>query len=160
MSAVPLSSVQPVSWGRRVRRLRALPLAFEALALSRRMDRRVRSGGFAAGKELAEELAQTQRSARESPEFIAAVVHRVSKIPVLGRTCLPRSLTLWVLLRRCGYRPTLRLGAMPRDDQKRRARGLAAHAWVELDGRPLGEALGPLKSFDTPPLLSTASELA
>jgi hypothetical protein len=46
-------------------------------------------------------------------------------------TCLERSLLLWWLLRRAGIPTDLRIGV--RLDAGR----LAAHAWVEWDGRPL-----------------------
>ena len=47
--------------------------------------------------------------------------------------CLPRSLTLWWLLRRQGIASTLRIGARKGMDR------LEAHAWVEKDGIPLNE---------------------
>jgi hypothetical protein len=49
-------------------------------------------------------------------------------------TCLERSLLLWWLLRRAGIPTDLRIGV--RLDAGR----LAAHAWVERDGRPLNDS--------------------
>lgn len=48
-------------------------------------------------------------------------------------SCLPRSLALWRMLERRGIPARMRIGV-------RRAEGaLAAHAWVEVGGRPVGE---------------------
>lgn len=51
-----------------------------------------------------------------------------------GASCLVRSLALAGLLRRHGIAAELRLGVA------RTAPGLEAHAWVELDGRPVNDA--------------------
>jgi hypothetical protein len=50
-------------------------------------------------------------------------------------TCLPQSLALWWLLRCQGIETDLRVGVNPV------AKGLEAHAWVELQGRPLNDDL-------------------
>jgi hypothetical protein len=47
--------------------------------------------------------------------------------------CLPKALCLRWLLGRHGVESTLRIGVARQDD------GLAAHAWVERQGRPVGE---------------------
>ena len=47
--------------------------------------------------------------------------------------CLRESLLLWWLLRRRGADAELRVGV------REAAGGIAAHAWVELDGRPLND---------------------
>jgi hypothetical protein len=49
--------------------------------------------------------------------------------------CLPKALCLRWLLGRHGIAAELRIGVA------RQGEGLAAHAWVERQGRPLGEAL-------------------
>jgi hypothetical protein len=49
-------------------------------------------------------------------------------------TCLPRSLTLWRLLRSQGVEADLRIGV------RREAGRLDAHAWVEHRGLPLNDA--------------------
>ena len=46
-------------------------------------------------------------------------------------TCLPQSLVLQWLLRRDGMRGQLKYGVRKVDD------AMAAHCWVEIDGRPL-----------------------
>lgn len=48
-------------------------------------------------------------------------------------TCLPRSLTLWWLLRRRGIDSCLRIGV------RKEAGWLEAHAWVELEGLVLND---------------------
>lgn len=48
-------------------------------------------------------------------------------------SCLPRSLTLWWLLRRQGLPAELRIGVRREGDR------LEAHAWVEQDGVVLGD---------------------
>ena len=59
----------------------------------------------------------------------------VSNRPIVGGTCLPRSLTTWFLLRRRGIDAVVVLGADISNID-----GLPAHAWVEVDGIPLNEA--------------------
>lgn len=52
---------------------------------------------------------------------------------LLRPSCLPRSMTLWWLLRRAGLPADLRIGV------RRAADRLEAHAWVELEARVLGD---------------------
>ncbi len=61
--------------------------------------------------------------------------------------CLPRSLTLWWLLRRQGIESELRIGTRYRKGQ------LQAHAWIEYEGVPLnaGEQVRQrFAAFDEP----------
>ena len=59
--------------------------------------------------------------------------------------CLEQSLTLFVLLRRRGVPAELRLGVQPRP--------FYAHAWVEVEGRPVNESADlPLKLAAFPSL--------
>lgn len=69
-------------------------------------------------------------------ERVERSVVRVARRRYIGGSCLPRSLLLWTLLRRSGANPELVVGAAPRSG----AGPLVAHAWVELDGRPIAEA--------------------
>ncbi|MGD2113461.1 MAG: lasso peptide biosynthesis B2 protein [Acidobacteriota bacterium] len=57
--------------------------------------------------------------------------------------CLPRSLVLQTLLARRGIPSALRIGVQTGED------GLEAHAWVEHEGRPLGESADPTRTFAT-----------
>ncbi len=63
--------------------------------------------------------------------------------------CLPRAMTLWWLLRRRGFEARLRLGVNLRGTEPRvpQTTRLDAHAWIELDGQPLGEAADVDKTF-------------
>jgi hypothetical protein len=56
-------------------------------------------------------------------------------------TCLPRSLTLWWLLRHRGIDSCLRIGV------RKEAGRLEAHAWVELRGLVLNDDSGVRKRF-------------
>jgi hypothetical protein len=78
------------------------------------------------------------RTSTPSPADIAAAEADAVLIAIAGRyaigngSCLRQALLLWWLLRRRGCRPEIRIGVTVRD-------GFAAHAWVELDGRPLAQ---------------------
>ena len=54
-------------------------------------------------------------------------------VPCRAR-CLEQSLTLWYLLRRHGVPSALRIGV-----RKAGGQTLEAHAWVELEGRPIND---------------------
>ena len=61
--------------------------------------------------------------------------------------CLPRSLTLWTLLRRRGVDAQLLLGVDPTQE------GLGAHAWVRVAGTDINEDphhVAQLHAFDQP----------
>lgn len=76
------------------------------------------------------------RSSTTDPERIAHLARGVNQRSHLRFTCLPLSLAIWARLRRHGYAAELRIGApltAPRSEP------FEAHAWVELDGRPVGE---------------------
>ena len=68
-------------------------------------------------------------------DLIDATARRVSLAAAFyprRALCLEQSLTLLVLLRRRGVAAELRLGVQPRP--------FHAHAWVEVDGRPVSES--------------------
>ena len=73
-----------------------------------------------------------------------ALLHRV---PFLPRTCLYKALGRYAALRRCGLNARFVMGL------RRERSDEAGHAWVELDGRPWGEAAAPdyLETFAWPP---------
>src|SRR5579859_3220825 len=62
----------------------------------------------------------------------------VSLFPGRAR-CLEQSLVLYYVLRRRGVPAELRLGVRPL--------GFVAHAWVELDGRAVGESAEKLREL-------------
>lgn len=53
--------------------------------------------------------------------------------------CLEQAIALFVVLRRLGYPAALRIGVQPLP--------FLAHAWIELDGRPLFEAEATSQQF-------------
>jgi hypothetical protein len=68
-----------------------------------------------------------------------------------GASCLVRSLALLALLRRAGVAAELRIGI------GNTRPGLEAHAWVEVDGRPVNDAADVAtrySAFAPPPLRS------
>lgn len=73
-------------------------------------------------------------------------------VPCRAR-CLEQSLSLWYLLRRSGVDTVLRIGV-----RKGAAHTLEAHAWVELDGRPINDRpdIGQSYAAFEGPLPSTA----
>ena len=74
------------------------------------------------------------RDSLRMAETAYAVVDMVARnIPGNPATCLPRSLTLWWILRRQGVEAELRLGV--RSDGE----SIVAHAWVVCHGTVIGE---------------------
>ena len=61
-------------------------------------------------------------------------------LPVDG-SCLRQSLLVWWLLRRRGMPAELRIGVSKRDT-------FAAHAWVDLDGRPINDSADVAERFN------------
>lgn len=84
-----------------------------------------------------------------SPDELARLLRVAGRLRRQAGTCLPRALCLKLLLERQGRRPELRLGVRRASDR------LEAHAWVELGGRPVGEAADVLERFS--PLESPAA---
>jgi hypothetical protein len=83
---------------------------------------------------------ESAKKAIRAPEENAVAVQRLRRLTDLAARhhlypmrCLRRSLTLQWLLNRRGMPAVLRLGV------QREAGALKAHAWLELDGLPLGE---------------------
>ena len=75
-----------------------------------------------------------------------ALVFRVRRWLWHGRgpwtsTCLTRSLVLYAMLRQHGYRPRFVVGVMGAQAR------FAAHAWVLLDGIPLGDPRGAVEGY-------------
>jgi hypothetical protein len=76
-------------------------------------------------EEVISDLAQAQ----------ARIVQIAARHGLYRLTCLPQSLALWWLLRCHGIKANLRIGVKSVDC------GLEAHAWVELQGQALNDAL-------------------
>jgi hypothetical protein len=62
------------------------------------------------------------------PAIVARVVRIAATYGPYRATCLPRAIVLWGLLRREGFEPVVAMGV------RKGARGVEAHAWVELEG--------------------------
>jgi hypothetical protein len=60
----------------------------------------------------------------------------------VGATCLPRSIVLARQLRQRGLHPMIRIGVADLPTV-----GMAAHAWVELAGKPVGEDASTFAPF-------------
>jgi len=75
---------------------------------------------------------------RRDEVLVAARVTRLSQLMMRGADCLPRSLLLYRELSRRGADPHLVIGFADA------SRALAGHAWVTLDGQPLGESASTL----------------
>ena len=73
-------------------------------------------------------------------EHVARRIARAARA-VPGSRCLDRALVLTETLRGRGAAAALRLGV------RREAGALRAHAWVELDGCPLGESAAALAAL-------------
>lgn len=81
------------------------------------------------------------RPAPVAAERLAWLVGVAARHHPLRPACLARSVCLEARLRRGGRPAELRIGV------SRRAGGWAAHAWVELDGAPLGEVPAEYRRF-------------
>ena len=69
-------------------------------------------------------------------ERALAIAERLSgHLRVVPRTCLYRALARYAVLRRAGHPARFVMGLRPRAPE------ITGHAWVELDGAPVGETL-------------------
>ncbi|XVS62685.1 lasso peptide biosynthesis B2 protein [Actinosynnema sp. CA-299493] len=105
------------------RRLSATSAVYLARALAKLPPRRIRRV-----------LTALTRGARPATLEEARAAHRsvlASSVMVAGDGCLPRSIAVALLCRLRGGWPTWRAGT--------RLHPFRAHAWVEVDGVPIGE---------------------
>lgn len=82
-------------------------------------------------------------------EQLAFLVNVASRHHLYPMSCLRRALVLETILRRHGFEASLRIGVC------RVGEALRAHAWVESEGRPVGDR--PDIAMEFLPLLSTES---
>ncbi len=99
----------------------------------RRLVPRALSPGTAVGDVSVADLARARRYAR--------AVGLVSRVGIVGRKCLARSLALHALLGREHLPSQLRVGV------RKRGSALEAHAWVELGGQVLGDPATAVEPF-------------
>ncbi len=148
------------TWRTRARRFADLPrgsrLAFvAALPLNPIFERTLHRKGTIPARELARRLGG-HSEIRPSASYDVHRARRIGDGVMLATrvgpadvVCLPRSLTLWTLLRRRGVDAQLLVGVDPTKPD------LAAHAWVRVCGTDINESpehLALLHPFD-PPLL-------
>jgi hypothetical protein len=102
----------------------------------------LRLRGLRFTKALAERLVARRRGFSSERAFIPVMVRRIDLAAAFfpGRArCLERSIALHVCLRWCGAPTVLRLGVQPYP--------FSAHAWVELDGEPVGDSPDSIALF-------------
>jgi hypothetical protein len=101
----------------------------------------VKADGLRSGASTATRLAaaprlrSTRRRAADADAMARTVDAVTRRLPVQSK-CLPRSLALWTMLQRAGFDAVLRIG-MRTDGSGE------AHAWVEYNGRSVGEEVDP-----------------
>jgi len=124
------------------RRSARRPLFLATFAMIAATDLALRHLGFARSVAIAKRLAGSQAGENTSAETVEAVMQRVISASTFypGRAeCLEQSLVAYVLLRRRGVPVQLRLGVQPYP--------FRAHAWIELNGRPISEADDYISQF-------------
>ena len=146
--ADPVYRLSPVRLAQKVRRLGVrgaydLWCAQWALLRARRALRR-----RPAGQLLRPAVGAPPSSASTAPDTIrtlermAIAVRRASDYGVFVPTCLVRALALEDLARREGA-----VAALVRVGVRRDQNGFEAHAWLEIDGRIVGDTLENVQSF-------------
>ena len=117
--------------------LESLPL-LPFVQLSLRIRGFTRTAGMLASHSQRRPVPVNPSQARPLGEAVGLVAGR----SVVGARCLGRSLVLWFLLRRRGIDAELVTGAeAPRGGE------LPAHAWVEVAGEPVNDALDVRERF-------------
>lgn len=76
--------------------------------------------------------------AGRDPAIVARIVRIAATHGPFRTECLPRAVVLWTLLQRDGFDAEVKLGV------RQGPRGFEAHAWVELEGVALGQAVEPV----------------
>lgn len=103
------------------------------LRLERMLRRRSLSGLLGA---LTPELASARRVPLPTVEGALLAAEKViERLGVVPDTCLYRSLARYAVLRGAGHPARFVMGLSPRAPE------ITGHAWVELDGAPMGETV-------------------
>jgi hypothetical protein len=127
-----LSLVSPVHFGELIRAWLLLPVVAVG----------VRTLGLHAVRQWLETPQRARSvSAGTDPARLAEVVDTAARFSIVGRSCLTRALVLERLLVRKGVHAQLRIGV------QRTGSGIAAHAWVEVDGVPVAERANIERAF-------------
>jgi hypothetical protein len=120
------------------------PFLLEQVDLgARAVATRLRLGALVARRSLPDVLTRiTPRGTHPVPRDVAerailASEKLVERLRVVPDTCLYRSLARYAALRRAGHAARFVMGLDPK------ARDIEGHAWVELDGAPVGEEIDP-----------------
>ena len=144
----PVHRLSPVRLAQKVRRLgvrgaRELWTAQWALLRARRALKHRPAGQLLrpVGSPPSSASATTPETIR-SLERLAIAVRRASDYGIFVPTCLVRALALEDLARREGAATALVRVGVRRDE-----RGFEAHAWLEIDGRVVGDTLENVQSF-------------
>lgn len=93
----------------------------------------------------------TAGHSRYSPQQLATAVERASKV-IPGSTCLPKAMTLASMLRADHHECELRLGVKQENEK------LAAHAWVETNGKPVTAGDFVASEFESFPVVSSSQD--
>lgn len=126
-----------------VRALIALPVA----------DRLVRRRSYAAAERWCAKtlvLRGTSATSLGPDDVGVAFQMAIAALRPLGISCMPQAAVLRSLLRSAGFDAQTRFGV------HRTPEGIEAHAWVEVDGKPVNEPTDIAQRF---PVLATAFEL-
>lgn len=120
----------------------ALPLLATRLRLTgfQKLRKRIES------TTLGTDPAATDLPFEDQADRIGLLVGAAARNGAFRGTCLTRSLTLLWLLRRHGIEADLRIGVKSEAE-------FEAHAWVELDGRPLNDSADVAERFDPFPVV-------
>ena len=76
------------------------------------------------------------------PPRLHQLIGWAAHLHLLPMTCLPKSLTLHRMLKRRGVDSQIKIGA------NKTPLGISAHAWVEVDGKAIGESEITLATFN------------
>ena len=118
-------------------------LAAKAAALQAVVVPLVRVLGFRRVKSLVAGLAPLakKKASDARVDEAAWVAYGVARRSRPRASCVPRALVLWALLRRMGVEGIVRFGA------RKAGESIEAHAWVEVEGRAIGEGESGREEF-------------
>lgn len=118
---------------------RALPLGVGAVLLRLRLASMLRRRSLPdlLASLTPRDAARAPRPRSEAEGAIAASEALFERLRVVPDTCLYRSLARYAVLRRAGHDARFVMAVQPSSAD------ITGHAWVELDGEPVGETLDP-----------------